>query len=99
MNLKNRLKKIEGKARGDVPPQVAEWIDSKMFFDELTAAQRLAYCRYRWNTSEPPDKWFVGIMPGFEYTEHFQLDRRPQPPTLEEMNEIQAEVAAFMESL
>lgn len=97
MNLKNRLQKLEVKARGDVPPQVAEWIDSAMFFDELTPAQQILYCRYRWNTEEPPEKWFAGVIPGLEYTEHFQLDRRPPPPTPAEMKEIQAEIAAYME--
>lgn len=97
MNLKSRLKKLEAKARGDVPPQVAGWIDSAMFFDELTEAQQIIYCRYRWDTSEPPDKWLAGLMHGWEYTEHFRLDRRPPPPTPAEMKEIQAEIAAYME--
>ena len=96
MNLKSRLQKLEVKARGDVPPQVAEWIDSAMFFDELTESQKVIYCRYRWNTEEPPDKWFAGIIPGLEYTEHFLLDRRPPPPTPEELKKAEEEIDAYM---
>lgn len=97
LNLKNRVKKLEEKARGDVPPQVAAWIDSAMFFDELTPAQQTIYCRYRWNTEEPPDKWFAGVVPGVEYSEHFQLDRRPPPPTKAEFEQNIREVQAYME--
>ena len=96
MNLKSRLQKLEAKARGDVPPQVAEWIDSAMFFDELTEAQQIIYCRYRWDTSEPPDKWLAGLMHGWEYTEHFRLDRRPPPATKAEFEENKRLVEEYM---
>lgn len=97
MNLKSRLQKLEVKARGDVPPQVAEWIEAGMFFDDLSPAQQETYCQYRWDMVEPPDKHLADLWPELEYTAHFQLDRRPPPPTKAEFEERVREVQEYMQ--
>ena len=95
MSLKSRLQKLEVKARGDMPPMVADWIGKGLYFDDLTPEQQAIYCRYRWNAEEPPAKWF-GKFPGYEYNEHFQLDRKPPPPTQAEIEASIREVQEYM---
>lgn len=95
MNISKRMQKLETAKNLKIPPQVAEWIDAGMYFDELTPAQKEAYSKYRWNTIEPPDKAFC-VFPYFEYTEHFKLDRIPPPPTQAELIERMVYVENYM---
>ena len=96
MNVNRRLQRLEALSLEGVPPQVAAWIASAMYFDELTPEQQMVYCRYRWNTEEPPDKWFARAVPGLEYTDHFQLNRRPQEPSQAELKAIENEISEYI---
>lgn len=99
-----RLRKLEDKSRGDMPPQVASWISAGKYFDELSPAQQKIYSQYRWDSDMPPMKYLSAafndvddedINP-FPYTDHFQLDRRPPEPTQEELKAIQKEIEEYM---
>jgi len=93
----NRLRKLEVKAQGDTPPQIAGWIDAGLYFDDLSPAQQETYCLYRWNMAEPPDKRFSEYLPELEYTPHFRLNRRPPPPTKAEFEARVREVQEYMQ--
>lgn len=93
----NRLRKLEGKANMDTPPQIAAWIDAGLFYDDLTPAEQERYSFYRWNMAEPPDKLFSEVLPELEYSPHFQLDRKPPPATPAEIAANMAELDALMQ--
>jgi len=97
MSMKSRLQKLEVKVRGGMPPQVADWLDAELYFDDLTPEQQAIYCQYRWDATQPPMKYLAGLVPGCEYTDHFKLDRKPPPPTRAELEAAVREVAEYME--
>lgn len=96
MKADTRLRKLEDKARGDVPPHIAAWIAEGRYFDELTPSEQVSYCQYMWDAQEPPERYLSRLL-NFPYTDHFQIVRRPPEPTEAEFRARVAEVQRLME--
>ena len=81
-NLETRLKRLEMTAKGK-HPEVLQWIREGRFYDELTTEEQEQFSQYYYGFSA---KSLKEILPIFDKNPfHFQLERKPKPPTKEEL--------------
>lgn len=100
MNVKNRLNRIERQASGGPYADVLQMIRKGLYFDELTPEQQKRYCHYRYGERfDSVPEIYLGKLFDLPYNEHFLLERRPPPPTQEEMRERIAEVERIMNEI
>lgn len=91
-NIKARVKKAQGQAQaGGNLERIAALLDRGAYYDELTDEEKIAYCEYRDTERDALEK----INSLFLGTLHFQLEKRPKPPTREERRQIAEEVEAI----
>lgn len=86
-NYAGRLKKIEERTK-TVDAHILVLIREGAFYDEITDEERDAYCVYRGCNRRAMED----IQNAVNLSLHFQLERKPKPPTREELAERIEEV-------
>jgi hypothetical protein len=99
MSAKTRLKRLERKANSGVFVDVLAWVRAGRFYDELTEAEQVRYCQYRYGDehTEPPEQYLSTVFPGMQFDPHFQLEYKPKPPTEKEFRENVAFIQEYMQ--
>ena len=92
-NIKARVKKAQENAQtGEALERLAALLDRGAYYDELTEEEKNAYSEYmdiERDALERVNALVTGNL-------HFQLERRPKPPTKEEFRRAAAEVEAMV---
>ncbi len=94
--VETRLRKLEGVSSEYA--DILTLIRQGRFYDELTPQQPRRYCLYRYGMDHHPE---IEISRLFDYPfdTHFQLERKPPPPTEKELAAIVAEVEQIMNDI
>lgn len=100
--LKKRLERLEngGGKFGDV----MDLIRKGKYYDDLTEAQKVRYCLYRYGTDHNPDEYldkhFGHLFPDSpRFDPHFQLERKPRPMTPAELEQEAQEVQNIVQEI
>ncbi len=89
-----RLKTLEKECGiAELNGRLAELIDAGVYYDELTDDEKNAYCRYQKCEREALETLNGYILGNL----HFQLERRPKPPTEEEFRANVREIEEAVE--
>ena len=95
-SLKNRIRKAQANTHaGEALGIVAEAIARGAFYDECTDEEKNAYCEYYGTEREALEEVNGFILGNL----HFQLERKPKPPTEAQFRERVREVEAIMQEI
>lgn len=96
VRVEMRLRKLErvGGEHGDI----IRLIRQGAYYDELSEQEQRRYCLYRYGFDHHPEIEISKIF-GYEFDLHFQLERRPPPPTEKELAAAVAEVEQIMNNI
>lgn len=98
MSARGRLLKLERQTTGGEYGDILQLIRKGLYYDELTPEQQKRYCHYHYGERfDDVPEIYLGKLFDLQYNEHFLLERRPPPPTQEEMRERIAEVERIMD--
>lgn len=101
MNLlfKTRLARLEKNASEGLPEALKKVVGIK-YYDELTDAEKTLWTKYRWSadvdTFETIERTLASIH-GETLDWHFICDRKPKPPTAEQLREIRVEIEQYIQ--
>lgn len=95
-SLKNRIRKAQANTHaGEDLGIVAGLLSRGAFYDECTDEEKNAYCAY-YGTEREALEEVNGFILG---TLHFQLERKPKPPTEAQFRERVREVEALVQAM
>ena len=98
-NIEHRLKRLELQKRKQYT-DVLMLIKNGKYYDELTESEQERYAQYYYGFSRQSLEEFINLFRDDQTTEaeamHFLLERKPKPPTREEMEQTRIEIEAYM---
>ena len=98
-NIEHRLKRLEQR-KGEQFTDVLVLIKKGKYYDELTEAQQERYAQYYYGFSRQSLNEFINVFRDKQTTEaeamHFLLEKKPKPPTPEEMEQRRIEIEEYM---
>lgn len=93
LNIKRRLIKAQKNAyTGEGLERLAELIAAGAYYDEITEAEKDVYCEYRGFDREAMESVELAVTG----TLHFQLEKKPKPPTEAQFRQTLREVEALV---
>ncbi len=99
MNIQRRLKKLELR-KGEQFTDVLTLIQKRKYYDELNEAEQERYAQYYYGFSRQSLNEFINVFRDKQTTEaeamHFLLEKKPKPPTPEEMEQRRIEIEEYM---
>lgn len=94
MQFKLRLDRLE-KSASEMPSEALRGIVGVKYYDELTDDERALWVRYRWGTDVDTFESVESLCLSVSQESpnwHFICDRKPKPPTDEELKRARVEI-------